>query len=66
VTEYYSFSSEPAILAAQIRQAAERDNRRANVVFCDGLAETRTLKSLIFDKDDAALRRWNKDPEPHR
>ena len=49
-----------------INETAKCHDRRANAVFCDGRAETMTFKSLFFDKDDASLRRWNKDHEPHR
>jgi prepilin-type processing-associated H-X9-DG protein len=41
-------------------------DRRGNVTFCDGHVESLTLKKLFFDQDDASLRRWNKDNEPHR
>jgi prepilin-type processing-associated H-X9-DG protein len=39
---------------------------RVNILFCDFHVETKTLKSIFRDTDDAALRRWNKDHEPHR
>jgi len=34
--------------------------------YCDSHVESLTLKNLFFDQDDASLRRWNKDNEPHR
>jgi len=50
----------------KMNQAAEAmHNRRCNVAFCDGHVEAPTLKTLFFDMDDAALRRWNKDNEAH-
>lgn len=39
---------------------------RANVAFCDGHVESNTLKLLFEDTSDDALRRWNRDNEPHR
>jgi prepilin-type N-terminal cleavage/methylation domain-containing protein/prepilin-type processing-associated H-X9-DG protein len=41
-------------------------DRQGNVMFCDSHVESLTLKKLFFDQDDASLRRWNKDNEPHR
>lgn len=49
-----------------IRAAERRHSRCANVVFCDGHAETMTFEALFLDKSDASLRRWNKDHAPHR
>jgi prepilin-type N-terminal cleavage/methylation domain-containing protein/prepilin-type processing-associated H-X9-DG protein len=43
-----------------------RHRGRANVVFCDGHIESPTLKFLFEDDTDAALRRWNRDHQPHR
>ena len=43
-----------------------RHERKANVVFCDGHVESPTLKFLFEDTSDTALRRWNRDNEPHR
>jgi prepilin-type processing-associated H-X9-DG protein len=39
---------------------------KANVVFCDGHVESPTLKFLFADTSDDALRRWNRDHQPHR
>jgi prepilin-type processing-associated H-X9-DG protein/prepilin-type N-terminal cleavage/methylation domain-containing protein len=50
----------------EIRAAERRHSRRANVGFCDGHAQTMTFQALFLDKTDDALRRWNKDHEPHR
>jgi prepilin-type N-terminal cleavage/methylation domain-containing protein/prepilin-type processing-associated H-X9-DG protein len=43
-----------------------RHKGNANVVFCDGHAESLTLKSLFEDTGDNAFRRWNRDNQPHR
>ena len=43
-----------------------RHQGRANVVFCDGHVESPTLQFLFQDTSDAALRRWNRDHQPHR
>jgi hypothetical protein len=34
--------------------------------FCDSQVELPTLKFLFADTSDAALRRWNRDHQPHR
>lgn len=46
--------------------AYARHQGEAEVVFCDGHAETLTLKVLFEDTEDAALTRWNRDHQPHR
>jgi prepilin-type processing-associated H-X9-DG protein len=38
---------------------------RANVGYCDGHVEADALKQLFEDTDEAALRRWNRDHQPH-
>jgi prepilin-type processing-associated H-X9-DG protein/prepilin-type N-terminal cleavage/methylation domain-containing protein len=43
-----------------------RHRGKANVVFCDGHVESPTLTFLFEDESDAALRRWNRDNQPHR
>jgi prepilin-type processing-associated H-X9-DG protein len=43
-----------------------RHRGKANVVFCDGHVESPTLTFLFEDDSDAALRRWNRDNQPHR
>ena len=51
--------------ADQLNQVAERiHRRRANVAFCDAHVENLGFKSLFFDTNDAALRRWNLDHAP--
>jgi len=37
----------------------------SNIVFADGHAEANTHKKLFYDTDEAALRRWHRDNEPH-
>ncbi len=43
-----------------------RHQGKANVVFCDGHVESPTLKFLFENTSDEALRRWNRDHQPHR
>jgi prepilin-type processing-associated H-X9-DG protein len=47
-------------------RASSRHQGKANVAFCDGHVESPTLKLLFEDTGDAALRRWNRDNQPHR
>jgi prepilin-type processing-associated H-X9-DG protein/prepilin-type N-terminal cleavage/methylation domain-containing protein len=49
-----------------IKGASARHRNQGNVVFCDGHVEAVTFRRLFLDRDDASLRRWNKDNEPHR
>jgi prepilin-type processing-associated H-X9-DG protein len=44
---------------------SQRHNRGANIVFCDGHVEYKKTAKWI-EKTDAAIRRWNRDNEPHR
>lgn len=48
------------------KSAEAMHNRRGNIVFCDGHVEAMTFQTLFRDKDDASLRRWNRDNDPHR
>jgi len=43
-----------------------RHQGHVNVVFCDGHVEDMKLERVFFDRTDPALRRWNRDNEPHR
>ena len=64
---YVSGSTEAVDPYLKMTKAAEdMHDRHGNVMFCDGHVEAPTFKALFFDTDDAALRRWNKDNEPHR
>jgi len=44
----------------------KRHQGKANVVFCDGHVESPTLNFLFEDPGDEALRRWNRDHQPHK
>jgi prepilin-type processing-associated H-X9-DG protein len=46
--------------------ARKRHDAKLNVLFCDGHVETMKFEPFFFDRSDAALRRWNRDNEPHR
>lgn len=46
--------------------ASSRHQGKANALFCDGHVESPTLQFLFADTSDAALRRWNRDHQPHR
>lgn len=48
------------------QRARKRHSGKANVVFCDGHIEGVALDRLFTDSGDEALRRWNKDNQPHR
>ena len=43
-----------------------RHGGRWNVVFCDSHVESLTTKALFDPRQDAVLRRWNRDHQPHR
>ncbi|MDA1277303.1 MAG: prepilin-type N-terminal cleavage/methylation domain-containing protein [Verrucomicrobia bacterium] len=43
-----------------------RHSGRLSIDFCDGHVESITVESLFVDNSDQALRRWNKDNQPHR
>lgn len=49
-----------------VDRAKARHQSRGNVVFCDGHVEAVRFSRLFLDRDDAALRRWNRDNEAHR
>ena len=50
----------------RVKRAAARHRNQGNVEFCDGHVEALTFRRLFLDRDDASLRRWNRDNEPHR
>lgn len=50
----------------RVKGAAARHRSQGNVVFCDGHVEAVKFGRLFLDRDDASLRRWNRDNEPHR
>jgi prepilin-type N-terminal cleavage/methylation domain-containing protein/prepilin-type processing-associated H-X9-DG protein len=47
-------------------RARKRHDGKVNALFCDGHVETLKFETFFFDRSDAALRRWNRDNEPHR
>jgi prepilin-type processing-associated H-X9-DG protein/prepilin-type N-terminal cleavage/methylation domain-containing protein len=47
------------------KHAFARHDGKANVVFCDGHVESPSFKTLFDETTDVALRRWNRDHEPH-
>jgi len=53
-------------LAADTRRVRARHQDTANVVFCDGHAESPALSFLFSTTNDVALSRWNRDNLPHR
>lgn len=52
-------------LPNQIKLARERHRGAINAVYCDAHVEAIKLEKLFFEETDAALRRWNRDHEPH-
>jgi len=48
------------------RHAAARHGARATIAFCDDHVESLTFHELFQDTNDAALRLWNRDNQPHR
>jgi prepilin-type processing-associated H-X9-DG protein/prepilin-type N-terminal cleavage/methylation domain-containing protein len=64
-TDILNASSVGAAVAGT-KRSFTRHQAKANVVFCDGHVESPTLKFLFEDTSDEALRRWNRDHQPHR
>jgi prepilin-type N-terminal cleavage/methylation domain-containing protein/prepilin-type processing-associated H-X9-DG protein len=54
------------IFVVIVKRAAARHRNRGTVEFCDGHVEALTFRRLFLDRDDASLRQWNRDNEPHR
>ncbi len=50
----------------ETKRSHHRHSDRSNVLFCDGHVEGIKLDMLYRDTSDRALRRWNRDNEPHR
>jgi len=48
------------------KRVMQRHKGRISVVFCDGHVEAQSLQYLFSDDSDAALRKWNRDNQPHR
>jgi len=47
------------------RAAEQRHRGKLNTVFCDGHVESIKVKRLLYDRDEAALKRWNNDNRSH-
>jgi prepilin-type processing-associated H-X9-DG protein len=45
---------------------SNRHQKRTNLMFCDGHAESPRRKDVINPADDQWRRRWNNDNQPHR
>ena len=50
----------------RIEIAQKRHRGKLNVTFADGHVEANKVQALYFDETDHAIRRWNRDHEPHR
>jgi prepilin-type processing-associated H-X9-DG protein len=53
-------------LQAYGETAKVRHGDKANFLFCDGHVELLRNQQMFIDDNDAVLRRWNVDDEPHR
>jgi len=53
-------------LAGSTRRAYARHQEKAEIAFCEGHVENHRLQTLFADDSDSALRRWNRDNQPHR
>lgn len=60
------FNPEQDLLSKVHKKSEKMHDRRGNVLSCDGHIESLSLKTLFQDVDDTALKRWNRDNEPHR
>ncbi|MBX3746097.1 MAG: DUF1559 domain-containing protein [Verrucomicrobiae bacterium] len=60
-----TFRSRGQTTAESVRRARARHQGRANAAFCDGHVESISFRRLFLDRDDASLRRWNRDNQPH-
>ena len=59
------FMRRPIEVFERFGNVLSRHQRKGNVVFGDGHVESPTLKFLFEDTSDTALRRWNRDNQPH-
>jgi prepilin-type N-terminal cleavage/methylation domain-containing protein/prepilin-type processing-associated H-X9-DG protein len=55
----------PVETYAALGNIRTRHRARSNVIFCDGHIESPTLENLFEENTDTALRRWNRDHQPH-
>jgi prepilin-type processing-associated H-X9-DG protein len=60
-----SLPKEPNLYAGVLTRVKSRHTGKANIAFCDGHIELKTLRSLFQDSDAQSLSRWNRDHEPH-
>jgi len=68
VLQRVTFAYNPALMAIgpeRNRSARRRHGGRINLSFCDAHVESLTVKRAFYDKTDDALRKWNRDHEPH-
>jgi prepilin-type processing-associated H-X9-DG protein len=59
------FMRKPISVFDDLGNVRTRHGGKVNVVFCDGHIEAPTLNFVFEDASDKALRRWNRDHEPH-
>ncbi|MGC9943025.1 MAG: DUF1559 domain-containing protein [Verrucomicrobiota bacterium] len=52
-------------VAESTKRARARHQAKSNIVFCDGHAESPSLKYLFADFSSEALSLWNRDHQPH-
>jgi len=60
------FSTYPRYASGTPAQSYWADDLNQYLRFCDGHVEGLKLEALFKDKSDHALRRWNRDHQPHR
>ncbi len=59
-------ASDPGVFQARRAQYQRRHLGRFNVIFCDGHAESGPAARFFDSRQDAVLRRFNVDNQPHR
>jgi prepilin-type processing-associated H-X9-DG protein/prepilin-type N-terminal cleavage/methylation domain-containing protein len=59
-------SAPPDVIDSWAKAATVRHGGQADIGFCDGHVELIANRILFLDDSDDALRRWNKDNQPHR
>ncbi len=52
-------------LRESLYEAEQRHRGASGIAFADGHIESVTLKKLYFSRDEASLRQWHTDNEPH-
>lgn len=53
------------VTAKDLSGASLRHRGMSHILFADGHTEANTLQKLLFDTDEASLRRWHVDNQPH-